>query len=43
MGYRTILVHCDATRGTAVRLAVAVDLARHFEAHVVGLHVRQPF
>lgn len=43
MGYRTILVHCDATRGTAVRLAVAVDLARRFEAHVVGLHVRQPF
>ena len=43
MGYKTILVHCDATRGTAGRLRVAGDLARRFQGHVVGLHVRQPF
>jgi nucleotide-binding universal stress UspA family protein len=43
MGYKTILVHCDATRGTTARLAVGRDLARRFGAHLVGLHVRQPF
>lgn len=43
MGYKTILVYCDATRGTVARLAVARDLARRFGAHVVGFHVRQPF
>lgn len=43
MGYKTILVHCDATAATAGRLKVAVDLARRFDGHVVGLHVRQPF
>jgi nucleotide-binding universal stress UspA family protein len=43
MGYKTILVHCDASRGTAGRLGIAVDLADHFASHVVGLHVRQAF
>src|SRR6266849_10763976 len=43
MGYKTILVHCDAGRGTAARLKVAFDLAQRFDAHVVGLHVRQAF
>ena len=43
MGYKTILVHCDASRGTAGRLGIAVDLADHFAGHVVGLHVRQAF
>ena len=32
MGYKTILVHCDAGRGTAVRLKVAFDLALWQEA-----------
>jgi nucleotide-binding universal stress UspA family protein len=43
MGYKTILVHCDAGRGTAARLKVAFDLAQRCDAHVVGLHVRQAF
>jgi len=43
MGYKTILVHCDASRGTAGRLGIAVALADRFAGHVVGLHVRQAF
>jgi nucleotide-binding universal stress UspA family protein len=43
MVYKTILVHCDASRGTAGRLGIAVDLADRFAGHVVGLHVRQAF
>lgn len=43
MGYKTILVHCDAGRGTPHRLKLALDLADRDDAHVVGLHVRQTF
>jgi nucleotide-binding universal stress UspA family protein len=43
MAYKTILVHCDATRGVAAQLAVAADLAQRFEARLVGLHAREPF
>lgn len=43
MGYKTILVHCDATKGAASRIRVALDVARQHGAHLVGLHVRQPF
>jgi nucleotide-binding universal stress UspA family protein len=43
MGYKTILVHCDASRGTPGRLRIAVDLADRFAGHVVGLHVRHAF
>ena len=43
MGYKTILVHCDASRGNPARLRVARSLAERFEAHVVGLHVRRAF
>jgi nucleotide-binding universal stress UspA family protein len=43
MSYKTILVHCDAGRSTPVRLEIAFDLAQRFEAHVIGLHVRQAF
>jgi nucleotide-binding universal stress UspA family protein len=43
MGYKTILVHCDAGKGTATRVAIAVDLANRFAAHLIGLHVRQAF
>ena len=43
MGYKTILVHCDAGRTTGPRVAVALSLAERFDAHLVGLHVRQRF
>jgi nucleotide-binding universal stress UspA family protein len=43
MGYKTILVHSDASRGSSVRLKIARDLADRFEAHAIGLHVRQAF
>src|SRR5437879_4657279 len=43
MGYKTILVHCDAGRTTGPRVAVALSLAEQFDAHLVGLHVRQRF
>jgi len=43
MGFKTILVHCDAGRGTAARLKLALGLADRFDAHVIGLHVRQAF
>jgi nucleotide-binding universal stress UspA family protein len=43
MGYKTVLVHSDASRGSAVRLKIALELADRFDAHVVGLHVRQAF
>ena len=43
MAYKTIVVHCDAGRGTAARLKVAVELAGRFDGHIVGLHVRQAF
>jgi nucleotide-binding universal stress UspA family protein len=43
MGYKTVLVHCDAGRGTAARLKLAAGLADRFDSHVIGLHVRQAF
>lgn len=43
MGYKTILVHCDAGRGTLGRAKLALDLAEKFDGHVIGLHVRQAF
>jgi nucleotide-binding universal stress UspA family protein len=43
MAYKTILVHCDASRGTAGRLRIAADLADRFGGHVIGLHVRRAF
>jgi nucleotide-binding universal stress UspA family protein len=43
MGYKTILVHCDAGRTTPGRVAVAVELAGRCGAHLVGLHVRHRF
>jgi nucleotide-binding universal stress UspA family protein len=43
MGYKTILVHCDAGKTTRTRVAIAADLAERFDAHLVGLHVRQRF
>jgi nucleotide-binding universal stress UspA family protein len=43
MGYRTILVHCDAGKTTQGRVAIAAELAGRSDAHLVGLHVRQRF
>lgn len=43
MTYKTILVHCDASRGVGARLTVAAEIAQRFEARLVGLHAREPF
>jgi nucleotide-binding universal stress UspA family protein len=43
MGYKTILVHCDANPKIAQRLAIAVDLAKRQGAHLVGVHIQEPF
>src|SRR5262245_48875913 len=43
MGYKTILVHCDADSKVAHRLAIAVDLAKRHDAHLVGVHIQEPF
>ena len=43
MSYKTILVHCDASRSVGARLAAAADVAQRFEARLVGLHAREPF
>jgi nucleotide-binding universal stress UspA family protein len=42
MTYKTVLVHCDASRSVASRLAAAADIAQRFEARLVGLHAREP-
>lgn len=42
MTYNTILVHCDADPALSQRLAVAVNLAQRFNAHLVGVHVQAP-
>src|SRR5215510_4276074 len=38
MTYKTILVHVDNGKRCVTRLAMAAELARRFEAHLVGLH-----
>jgi nucleotide-binding universal stress UspA family protein len=43
MSYKTILVHCDASRSVRSRAAAAADVAQRFEARLVGLHAREPF
>ena len=43
MSYKTILVHCDASRSVGGRLAVAAEVAQRFESRLVGLHAREPF
>ncbi|HXP95960.1 MAG TPA: universal stress protein [Telmatospirillum sp.] len=40
MAFRDVLVYVDDTKSSASRLAVAVNLAERFDAHLVGLHVR---
>lgn len=43
MSYKTILVHCDASRSVGSRLAVAAEVAQRFDARLVALHAREPF
>jgi nucleotide-binding universal stress UspA family protein len=43
MSYKAILVHCDAGKTSADRIAVAFDLAARFGAHVTGAYVRPRF
>ena len=43
MGYKTILVHCDASRSIDSRLAVAAEIAERLASRLVGLHAREPF
>ena len=43
MSYKTILVHCDASPRASRRLGVAAELAERYGAHLVGVHVREPF
>lgn len=43
MDYKTVLVHCDASNSAPHRLSVAVELARRFNAHLVGLYARPQF
>ena len=43
MGYKTILVHCDASKTVSHRLGVAIEAAERFGAHLVGFHARPPF
>ena len=38
MTYKTILVHVDNGKFCPARLNMAIDLARRFESHLVGLH-----
>jgi nucleotide-binding universal stress UspA family protein len=42
MTYKTILLHVDNGRRWPARAEVAVELARRFEAHLVGLHAVTP-
>jgi len=39
MAYKDLLVHVDSSSHCAARLALAVTVARHFGAHLTGLHV----
>jgi nucleotide-binding universal stress UspA family protein len=39
MCYKTLLVHLDDSQRCAVRLALALDLACRFDAHLVGLYL----
>lgn len=43
MTFKTILVHCDGSRGLPQRVDIAASLARAFGGHILGLHIRAPF
>ena len=40
MGFKTILVHCDAAPEAGRRLALAAGMAQRESAHLVGVHAR---
>jgi len=39
MSYKTLLVHVDDSRRCATRVALALDLARRWDAHLIGLYL----
>ncbi|GAB7521069.1 universal stress protein [Paraburkholderia sp. 2C] len=39
MSYKTLLVHIDDSRHSTARVAVALDLAQRFDAHLIGLYI----
>ncbi len=41
MGYKDILVHVNSSKHCAARIDAAIVLARHFEAHLIGLYTAQ--
>ena len=43
MPLKDILVHLDASPRCATRLQLAVALARQHDAHLIGLHVIDPW
>lgn len=43
MSYKTILVHSDVDKAAPARVALAADLARRFDANLIGLFARPPF
>ncbi|NLP64572.1 universal stress protein [Paraburkholderia sacchari] len=43
MGYKTLLVHLDDSARRDTRLALALDLAGRFEAHLIGLYLPMPY
>jgi nucleotide-binding universal stress UspA family protein len=43
MGYKTILVHCDAGKPMPARARLALELAERFGAQLTGVYVRQRF
>jgi len=43
MSYKTIVVHCDASKKVSNQLNVATELAARFESTLVALHARPPF
>ena len=38
MTYKTLLVHIDDSRHSAARIALSLDLARRWDAHLIGLY-----
>ena len=42
MTYKTILVHVDTDERCGTRVDIALRLARQFDAHLIGLHIRMP-
>ncbi|MFX1764953.1 universal stress protein [Paraburkholderia sp. A1RI-2L] len=43
MGYKTLLVHLDDSARRETRLALALDLAVRFDAHLIGLYLPMPY